>query len=95
MAYPDSVITYNKKGKPEVRWLVDKGKFVRYQYKDPKTGKLLEKGKFSIILKNEQGKEEHFYLIPVQNRFLAIPIKEIAKERKVWDERKKAPVELF
>lgn len=90
--YPDDVITRDRKGNPEVRWLVDRGRFVRYQYRDPKTGKLLEKGKFSIILKGARG-EEHFYLIPVQNRFLAIPVKEGNKKRKLWDGRK--AVELF
>jgi hypothetical protein len=93
--YPETVITHDRKGNKEVRWLVDKGKFVRYQYRDPASGKLLEKGKFSLLLKNRQGKEEHFYLIPIQNRFLAIPLKEAAKKRKVWDGSKKKVVGLF
>ena len=43
MKYPDSVITKDRKGNKEVRLLVDKGRFVRYQYMDPKTGKIVEK----------------------------------------------------
>jgi len=93
--YPETVITHDRKGNNEVRWLVDKGKFVRYQYRDPASGKLLEKGKFSLLLKNRQGKEEHFYLIPIGGRFLAISLKEAAKKRKVWDVSRKKAVGLF
>ncbi len=88
--YPDGVLTRDRRGNPEVRWLVDRGRFVRYQYRDPGTGKLLENGKFSVVLKGSGGKEEHFYLIPVGNRFLAIPLKEGSMDRKVWDGRKAA-----
>ncbi len=96
MGYPEDVITHDRKGNPEVRMLVYRGKFVRYQYTDPKTGKLLENGKFSIILKNEKGKEEHIYLIPLPNsRFLAVWPKQEEKKRKVWDKGKKKAVSLF
>jgi len=93
--YPETVITKDRKGNREVRWLVDRGRFVRYQYRDPASGKLLEKGKFSLLLKNKQGREEHFYLIPIQNRFLAIPLKEAGKKRKVWDDGNKKAAGLF
>lgn len=95
MPYPETVITKDRKGNREVRWLVDRGRFVRYQYRDPASGKLLEKGKFSLLLKNKQGREEHFYLIPIQNRFLAIPLKEAGKKRKVWDDGNKKAAGLF
>lgn len=86
MEYPEEVLTKDKKGNLEVRWLIDRGKFVRYNYRHPKTGKILENNKYSIILKLK-GKEEHFYMIPIKGRFLAIPIKE-KKKRKVWDGKK-------
>lgn len=86
MQYPEEVLTKDKKGNLEVRTLVGKGKFVKYDYRDPKTGKILENGKFSIILKTKDG-EEHYYMIPIKGKFLAIPIKEENK-RKVWDGKK-------
>jgi outer membrane lipoprotein-sorting protein len=92
MEYPKEVLTKNKKGEYEVRLLVSKGKYVKYQYMDPKTGKIVENGKFSIIMKSESG-EEHLYLIPMKGRFLAIPVKDEKKHRKVWDGEK--AVELW
>ncbi|MFQ6020681.1 MAG: hypothetical protein ACE5J4_01510 [Candidatus Aenigmatarchaeota archaeon] len=92
MQYPESVLTKNRKGDTEVRWLIDKGKFVRYNYRDPKTKKILENNKFSLIIKNSKGKEEHFYMIPLKGKFLTIPIKD-KKKRKVWDGKKS--VKLF
>ena len=96
MKYPDSVITYDRKGNKEVRLLVDKGKFCRYQYTDPKTGKLLEKGKTSIVLKNPKGNLEHFFLIPIKGeRFLTLKLKDPEKPRKVWNKGKKKEESLF
>lgn len=91
MGYPESVLTKGRKGRLEVRRLLSKGKFVKYDYTDPETGKPLEKGKFSIILKGE--KEEHYYLIPLKGRFLAIPQKAKGK-RKFWDTGEKRAVSL-
>jgi hypothetical protein len=89
MEYPESVITKSKKGEKEVRLLVDKGQFIRYQYMDPKTGKIVEKGKFSIILKTAE-KEEHLYLIPLnKGKALVIYPKSEAKQRKVWNKQTK------
>ncbi len=87
MEYPQSVLTKDRKGNPEVRNLLSKGTFVKYNYTDPKTGKPMEGGKFSIILKDKTGKEEHYFIIPLKGRFLAIPQKE-EKNRKVWDGKK-------
>jgi hypothetical protein len=94
--YPEKVITFDKKGNREVRLLVDKGKFVRYKYMDPASGKIVEKGKFSIILRNEKGKEEHLYIIPLQkNKALVVwPSKE-KKKRKVWSKEKSREINLF
>ena len=96
MGYPNSVITYSKKGNQEVRLMVDKGKYCRYQYVDPKTGKLVEKGKTSIMLKNSEGKLEHFFLIPIKGeRFLTLKLKDDQKPRKVWNKGKKKEENLF
>lgn len=85
MEYPESVITKDKKGNKEVRLLVDKGQFVRYQYMDTKTGKIVEKGKSSIILKTAE-KEEHLYIIPINTRkALVVYPKSEVKQRKVWN----------
>ncbi len=65
--YPKAVLT--KDGKARV--LVDKGKFFRYKYVDPKTGKTAEKGKNMLVLKGE--KDEYLYLIPLKDgRLLGI-----------------------
>ncbi|MBW2984352.1 hypothetical protein KY361_04510 [Candidatus Woesearchaeota archaeon] len=96
MKYPDSVITHNRKGDAEVRVLVDKGRYCRYQYTDPKTGRLVEKGKTSIMLETADGKKEHFFLIPVKGgRFLALSLKDAEKARKVWNKGKKKEESLF
>jgi ClpP class serine protease len=87
--FPESVLTMNMKGETEVRRLIDKGRFVRYDYIYPKTGKQTEKGKLSIILRNDEGKEEHLFLIPVKGgRFLAVIPKDEKKNRRVWNGKK-------
>ncbi len=93
--FPESVLTKNQKGETEIRRLIDKGRFVRYDYIYPNSGKQAEKGKFSIILKNEAGKEEHYFLIPIkEGRFLTvIPKEDEKKERRVWDGKK--AVDMF
>ena len=91
--YPESVLTDGKGGKPEVRSLVSSGSFVKYNYIDPESGKLLENGKFSIVLKpGKEGKEEHYFMIPMKGRFLAIPDKSTTKDRYVWDKKLNKPV---
>ena len=81
--YPKEVIAVSKQGKTEVRVLLDKGRFVKYSYKDVKTGKMTSK--FSIILRNSAGKDEHLMMIPLKGRFLALPMKEGKFSRKVWN----------
>jgi len=95
MDYPYPVITGDKKGSKEVRLLVDKGRFVRYQYMDPRTGDTVENGKYSLILQTPKG-EEHLYIIPIKgNRALVVYPKDKAKERKVWNPAKKKAEKLF
>lgn len=95
MEYPETVLTRNRKGEPEVRNLLARGEFVQYNYTDPKTGRLMESGKSSIILKSDKADkgEQHFFLIPIkgQNRFLAILDNE-NKARHVWDGKKAVKV---
>ena len=93
---PPETITFDRKGNKEVRLLVDKGRFVRYQYMDPPSGKIVEKGKFSIILKNEKGKEEHLYIIPLkEKKALVVWPGQEKKERMVWSNQKSRPEKLF
>lgn len=62
---------------------------------DPKTGNIVEKGKFSIMLKTP-GSEKHLYLIPIKgNRALAIYPKSEVKQRHVWNRSKKKAEKLF
>lgn len=92
MKYPESVLTKNRKGEVEVRRLLDKGSFVKYDYIYPGTGKQAEKGKLSIILKTPEG-EEHYFLIPLKGgRFLAVKPKEDKAGRKIWNPGKKKAV---
>ncbi len=72
MNYPEEVLTKSKKGKIEVRSLVDFGTFVRYEYLDSETGKR-EENKIKIVLYNGKDYEEYF-IIPLKqkNRFLLL-----------------------
>lgn len=85
MGYPESVLTKSKKGKIEVRSLIDGGRYVRYEYLDPETGKKSE-NKFKLVLKGR--KREEFFAIPIKGgRFLLMPA-ESKKKRKAWDGKK-------
>jgi len=87
MKYPPSVLTKNRKGETEVRNLLEHGEFVRYNYIDPETGRAMESGKISIILKSSKGRE-HLFLVPLKNgRFLAIPDSDTGS-RSIWNGRK-------
>lgn len=81
MEYPESVLTKKKK---EVRSLVDKGEFVRYEYLDPKTGEKIGK-KIKLILKGKE--REEYFMIPIENkRFLLLPA--MAKPKIIWNGKK-------
>jgi len=63
---------------------------------DPASGKIVEKGKFSIILRNEKGEEEHLYIIPLQkNKALVVWPSQEKKKRMAWSTEKSKPVKLF
>jgi len=96
--YPKEVIAISR-GKSEARIFIEKGNYIRYTYVDPKTNKLIKKGKESIFLKNEKGQYEELFIIPLkENKSLLFKTKEKAdavKARKVWDKKKNKAVSLF
>jgi len=92
MKYPDDVLTTSKKGKVEVRSLIDTGQFIRYEYLDPESGVKTE-NKIKLVLKTEVGFEE-FFIIPIKgNRNLLIAM-ETKGERKLWDMNRNEAVDL-
>ena len=88
---PEEVLTRSKKGKMEVRKLIDRGQYVRYEYLDPQSGERSE-NKVKIVLKSKEGKVEEHFIIPLKGKSLLLPAEEKG-ERKVWDGEK--GVELF
>lgn len=93
MEYPKEVIAASKQGKEEARILIDKGEFVRYRYKDIKTGK--EISKYTILLRSEKG-IEHYFIVPYQGRELVVKhTKENRnKKRKIWNQKNKKIIEF-
>ncbi len=71
--FPEEVITVSKHGKREARVLVDRGRYVRYEYLDPVTGKKSE-NKIKLVLLTEDGKQEEYFIIPLkqEGRFLLL-----------------------
>jgi len=86
-AYPDEVLTRTKKGELEVRSVIDRGRFVRYNYLHPETGEAMEGGKVKLVLISDAGRTEEYFIIPTKSkRDLLIPAAEKGA-RKVWDGR--------
>jgi len=81
MKYPEEVLTTSKKGKVEVRKLIDRGRYVRYEYIDPQTGKRTE-NKLKLVLLGDSAEE--YFIIPMKGKSLLIPA-EAKGERKIWD----------
>ncbi len=83
--FPEEVLTRTKKGELEVRSLIDRGRYVRYNYLDPETGTPMEGGKVKLVLMPEGGEVEEFFVIPTKSkRDLLIRAPE-KWARKVWD----------
>ena len=83
--FPDDVLTRTKKGEIEVRSLIDRGRYVRYNYLHPETGGPMEGGKVKLVLISERGDTEEYFIIPTRSRRdLMIPAAEKGA-RKVWD----------
>lgn len=87
--YPNEVLTKSKKGKIEVRKFLKRGIFVKYQYIDPATGKIVENGKTRLILKSNS-EEEHYFIIPLKqkDKFLLIIPKDKEVKGKLWNGKK-------
>jgi hypothetical protein len=83
--FPDEVLTRTKKGEVEVRSLIDRGRYVRYNYLDPETGEAMEGGKVKLVLISQAGRTEEYFLIPTKSkRDLLVPAAEKGA-RKIWD----------
>ena len=83
--YPDEVLTRTKKGELEVRSLIDRGRFLRYNYLHPETGEAMEGGKVKLVLISDAGRTEEYFIIRTKSkRDLLIPAAEKGA-RKVWD----------
>lgn len=92
MAFPNEVLTHTKKGELEVRSLLDRGRYVRYNYLHPNTGEPMEGGKVKLVLISESGKTEEFFVIPTRSRRdLLLPAAEKGA-RKIWDGTKAVDV---
>ena len=90
--FPEEVLTRTKRGEIEVRSLIDRGRYVRYNYLHPETGAAMEGGKVKLVLISETGRTEEYFIIPTKSkRDLLIPAAEKGA-RKVWDGTK--PVDL-
>lgn len=85
--FPEEVLTRTKKGEIEVRSLVDRGRYVRYDYLHPETGEPMEGGKVKLVLIPEGGEPQEFFIIPTRSkRDLLIPAPEKGA-RKIWNGR--------
>ncbi len=90
--FPEDVITISKKGKREARNLISKGRFVKYNYLDPESGKETEK-KYRLVLKDDYGNiEEYFVIETKEKRYLMIPAQE-KEGRKIWDGKEAVDLE--
>ncbi|MCI4371411.1 MAG: hypothetical protein L3J78_02055 [Thermoplasmata archaeon] len=78
-------MTRTKKGDLEIRSLIDRGRYVRYNYLHPETGEPMEGGKVKLVLLSDSGKAEEYFIIPTKsNRDRLIPAAEKGA-RKIWD----------
>jgi len=72
--FPEEVLTRTKRGETEVRSLIDRGRYVRYNYAHPETGQPMEGGKVKLVLLSDSGRTEEFFIIPTKSkRDLLIP----------------------
>ncbi len=83
--YHEEVLTRTRKGDLEVRSLIDRGRYVRYNYLHPESGEPMEGGKVKLVLRSDSGETEEYFIIPTKSkRDLLIPASEKGA-RKVWD----------
>src|SRR5438046_6227009 len=82
---PSEVLTRTENGEVEVRSLIDRGRYVRYNYLDPETGESMEGGKVKLVLLSDAGRTEEYFIIPTKSkRDLLIPASEQGA-RRIWD----------
>src|SRR5213079_3011332 len=80
--FPSEVLTRTKNGEVEVRSLIDRGRYVRYNYLDPETGESMEGGKVKLVLLSDAGRTEEYFIIPTKSkRDLLIPASEKGARR--------------
>ena len=83
--FPEDVLTKTRKGEIEVRSLIDRGRYVRYNYLNPDTGEPMEGGKVKLVLVSDDGATEEYFVIPTKSkRDLLIPAPDKGA-RKIWD----------
>lgn len=84
-SYPGEVLTRTRAGEAEVRSLIDRGRYVRYNYLHPESGEPMEGGKVKLVLRSESGATEEYFIIPTKSkRDLLIPAAEKGA-RRIWD----------
>lgn len=95
MKFSQFVITKSKKGKLEVRNLLERGKYVIYDYRDVNTFEKSE-NKMKIVLKDSENKIKEFLIFPLKEKgkFLLVETEEKG-ERKVWNDKLKKEEDLF
>ena len=88
MQYPKDTLTKNK----EVRVLEEKGGYIKYTYVDPKTGKPVKKGKYSLLLKSE-GSKQHIFVIPLKNnKSMIVKDDKESRDIKIYDKNNKKEI---
>ncbi|MCS7123209.1 MAG: hypothetical protein RMJ17_01370 [Candidatus Aenigmarchaeota archaeon] len=95
MVFPLSVITKTKKGKIEVRNLVERGFYVIYDYRNLDDFKISE-NKQKIVLKNSKNQIKSFFIFPLKEKgkFLLVET-ENKEDIKVWNDELKKEENLF
>lgn len=83
--FPEKVLTRTKKGELEVRSLIDRGRYVRYNYLHPETGEAMEGGKVKLVLLSDSGKTEEYFIIPTKSKRDLLILAPEKGARKVWD----------
>jgi hypothetical protein len=93
--YPEEAIAFSGKGRREVRLLIERGRYARYTYLDPATGRPVKAGKEAVWLKPDgKGAYEELYIVPIgAGRNFCFRKK--GTPGKAWDPRRKKAVGLF
>jgi hypothetical protein len=83
--FPEEVLTRTKKGEIEVRSLVDRGRYVRYNYLHPETGEPTEGGKVKLVLIAEDGQIEEYFIIRTKSKQDLLIRAGEKGARRLWD----------